>query len=80
MNTKNDVSADKIDILKDAESQNNESNTDEVKYLEPLDKLEGISKVPVSDLKWVFNDMFLMVITAKNEVAILDGLLYAYGL
>ena len=33
MNTKNDVSADKIDILKDAESQNNESNTDEVKYL-----------------------------------------------
>jgi hypothetical protein len=83
MVTKNDMSADRLDLLKDSGRSNNEdgaSLSDDVKYLKPLSKLMNISKVPIADIKWVMNDLFIMVISAKNEVAIVDGMLYAYGL
>ena len=83
MVTKNDMSADRLDLLKDSGRSNNEdaaSLSDDVKYLKPLSKLMNISKVPIADIKWVMNDLFIMVVSAKNEVAIMDGMLYAYGL
>jgi hypothetical protein len=79
----NDMSADRLDLLKDSGRSNNEdaaSLSDDVKYLKPLSKLMNISKVPIADIKWVMNDLFIMVVSAKNEVAIMDGMLYGYGL
>ena len=79
---KNDVSGDRIDLLKNSSSLDNDaaSVSDDVKYVKPLAKLENITKVPIADINWVLNDMFIMIITAKNEIALMDGMLYAYGL
>lgn len=45
----------------------------------PLSKLPCIGEeVGVSNLKWILNDLFLMLVTEDGTVAIMDTLLYAY--
>ena len=70
MVTKNDLSADRLELLKDSGRSNNEDGTsisDDVKYLKPLSKMINISKVPIADIKWVMNDIFIMVVCLKND-------------
>jgi hypothetical protein len=65
-------------LLKDNQSINY-SNEEEIKVLRPLAKLKNISNIVIEQIKWTFNDIFLIIISDKNELVILDALLYAYG-
>lgn len=71
-----DVSNENIDLMK----EDGEQAGDVVKIVEPIAKLKGIGHSVLSDMKWVFNDNFIMIVTLDNEIAIMDSLLFAYGL
>jgi len=47
--------------------------------LTPIARIINIGQ-EISDLKWILNDTFLIVITKSNQVITFDSLLYAFNI
>jgi hypothetical protein len=56
-----DVSNDQLDLFKEVEVP-----VDEAKIVESISVIEGIWHSQMSDMKWIFNDNLIMMITDDN--------------
>jgi hypothetical protein len=61
-------------ILNQQTEPDGDDETDEIKPLQPLHQITGFG-AEVMEIKWVFNDSLIVLITAQRDIVILDSLL-----
>ncbi|CDW76778.1 UNKNOWN [Stylonychia lemnae] len=83
MVTQNMSALDKTPLNRTNNNQNRQTEQDDdgddIKPLTPIAKIIKIGE-EISDMKWILNDAFLMIVTRNNNLIIFDSLLYAFNL